>query len=256
MMRPASPLLAAGPRWMARALKRHALACAVALCAAGLVGPPAVGAGSAAAADAAFSQRASFARNLQLGVGKSVIVDLPEDAAEIYVGDPKVANAIVRSARRIYVSAVANGQTTIFALAGDGRRIETLEVSVGRDVGELKQLIDAAIPNNDIHVRTVANSIILTGTVASAEEAQKAVDLAGGFVNDARQSAGAPTNSSVSAGFGRTSLRRGDGAERRRFDGACGQLAHHSRSRRDQPSGDRGRSPARYHEATRRDDER
>ena len=75
--------------------------------------------------------------NLQLGVGKSVIVDLPEEAAEIYVGDPRIANAIVRSARRIYISAVANGQTTIFALAGDGRKIAIIEVSVGRDVGAL-----------------------------------------------------------------------------------------------------------------------
>ncbi len=73
-------------------------------------------------------------RNLQLGVGKSVIVDLPEEAGEIYVGDPRIANAIVRSAKRVYISGVANGQTSIFALARDGRRIATFEVSVGRDV--------------------------------------------------------------------------------------------------------------------------
>ena len=77
------------------------------------------------------------ARRLQLGVGKSVIVDLPEEAGEIYVGDPKIANAIVRSARRVYVSGVANGQTSIFAFARDGRKIATIQVSVGRDVGEL-----------------------------------------------------------------------------------------------------------------------
>ena len=52
-------------------------------------------------------------KSLQLGVGRSVIVDLPQDATEIFVGDPKVANAVVRSARRLYVAAVANGQTTI-----------------------------------------------------------------------------------------------------------------------------------------------
>jgi pilus assembly protein CpaC len=121
-------------------------------------------------------------KNLQLGVGKSVIVDLPEDASEIYVGDPRIANAIVRSARRIYVSAIANGQTTIFALGRDGRRIAIVDVSVGRDVGELSQLLDTAIPGNDIHVRTVADSIILTGSVASAGDAQKAVDIASGFV--------------------------------------------------------------------------
>ena len=119
-----------------------------------------------------------------MGVGKSVIVDLPEEAGEIYVGDPKIANAIVRSARRVYVSGVANGQTSIFALARDGRKIATIEVSVGRDVGELSALLNAAIPGNEIHVRTVADKIILTGSVASAEEAQKALDIASGFVND------------------------------------------------------------------------
>jgi len=123
-------------------------------------------------------------QNLQMGVGRSKIVDLPEDASEIYVGDPKIANAIVRSARRIYVSAVANGQTTIFALGAGGRKIAAIDVSVGRDVNALSTLLNAAIPGNDIHVRTVADSIILTGSVASAGDAQKAVDIANGFVGE------------------------------------------------------------------------
>jgi pilus assembly protein CpaC len=124
------------------------------------------------------------ARHLQLGLGQSSIVDLPEDAAEIYVGDPRVANAIVRSARRIYVSAVANGQTSIFALTKEGRKIAIIEVVVGRDVSEVARLLNAAIPGNDIHVKTVADSIILTGSVASAVDAQKAIDIASGFIAD------------------------------------------------------------------------
>jgi pilus assembly protein CpaC len=123
-------------------------------------------------------------QRLQLGVGQSVICDLPEEAGEIYVGDPGVANAIVRSARRIYISGVANGQTTIFALARDGRRIASVQVSVGRAVAELTNLLNTALPGNQIHVRTVENTIILTGSVASAEDAQKALDIADGFVND------------------------------------------------------------------------
>jgi pilus assembly protein CpaC len=122
-------------------------------------------------------------RSLQLGVGRSMIVDLPEDAQEIFVGDPKIANAIVRSARRLYISTLEAGQTTIFALAGDGRKIAILEISVGRDVGELSRLLAAAIPNNDIHVRTVGGSIILTGSVASAGDAQQALDIATGFLS-------------------------------------------------------------------------
>ena len=124
------------------------------------------------------------AQHLQLGVGQSVIVDLPDEAGEIYVGDPTIANAIVRSAKRIYISAVANGQTSIFALGRDGRRIAVFQVSVGRAVTELLNLLNTALPGNEIHVRTVENTIILTGFVASAEEAQKALDIADGFVND------------------------------------------------------------------------
>ena len=144
---------------------------------------PRAGESDASAIMSSASDRA--VKNLQLGVGKSVIVDLPEEAGEIYVGDPKIANAIVRSAKRIYVSGVANGQTSIFALAKDGRKIETIEVSVGHDVGELSVLLNTAIPGNDVHVRTVGDKIILTGSVASAEEAQKAIDIASGFIDDA-----------------------------------------------------------------------
>jgi pilus assembly protein CpaC len=144
------------------------------------------------------------AQPLQVGVGQSVIRDLPEEAGEIYVGDPNVANAIVRTAKRIYISGVANGHTSIFALARDGRRIASFQVSVGRAIGELTALLNVAIPGNEIHVRTVENTIILTGSVASAEEAQKALDIASGFVNDSPVSAPgiSPSNSTSNGASG------------------------------------------------------
>src|ERR1700722_17988043 len=142
----------------------------------------------------------SARHRLQLGVGQSAIFDLPEEAGEIYVADPSVANAIVRSAKRVYISGVANGQTSIFALARDGRRIAAIQVSVGRNVAELSNLLNTAIPGNEIHVRTVENTIILTGSVASAEEAQKALDIADGFVNDSASSGPPATSISISNG--------------------------------------------------------
>ena len=65
-----------------------------------------------------------------------------------------------------------------------------------------QELLNAAIPGNDIHVKTVADSIILTGSVASAGEAQKALDIASGFVGY--------------LGAGRRRRARGDAAARRR----------------------------------------
>ena len=143
-----------------------------------------------------------IARRIQMGVGKSIIVDLPADAGEIFVGDPQVANAVVRSAHRLYIAAVANGQTTIFAMGRDNRQIAVLEVSVGRDVGELQDLIHAALPGADITVKTVADTIILMGSVASAGEAQKAIDIATGFIGTSIVGGGTTAAPTASSGSG------------------------------------------------------
>ena len=115
-------------------------------------------------------------------VGKSIIVDLPSDASEVFVGRPEVANAVVRSPRRLYLMALAKGPTTIFALDKDGRQIVTLESNViGRDIGELSGILKTVMPDNDIRVQAVDDTIILTGTVASAIDAQRAYDIASAF---------------------------------------------------------------------------
>jgi pilus assembly protein CpaC len=123
-------------------------------------------------------------RRVTMGVGKSIIVDLPADAGEIFVGNPAVANAVVRSARKIYIIGQAVGQTTIYAMDKQGRRIATLELSIGRDIGELQNIIRTALPGAHIIARTVNDSIILTGEVDSPGDMQTALDIAKGFVDN------------------------------------------------------------------------
>ncbi len=129
-------------------------------------------------------EEASFSRRISLAVGKSVEIELPTDASEVVVANPKLADAIVRTARRLYIVGVAAGQTTIFASDASGRQIAHLEVNVGRDVGELAQLLRLSLPRSDITARTVNETIILTGTVRSAGEASRAVDIANGFLQN------------------------------------------------------------------------
>lgn len=138
------------------------------------------------------SPSSAVSRRITMGVGKSVIVDLPQDASEIFVGNPKVANAVVRSARKLYIIGMADGQTTVFALDSAGRQIAALEISIGRDVGELQQILNAALPNSSITTRTINDTIILTGTVDSAEESQRAADIAQGFAKNANATGGMP----------------------------------------------------------------
>ena len=135
-------------------------------------------------------QGAAAVRRVTMGVGKSIIVDLPADAGEIFVGNPAVANAVVRSARKIYIIGQSAGQTTIYAMDKQGHRIATLELSIGRDIGELQSIIRTALPNARITARTVNDSIILTGEVDLPGDMQTALDIAKGFVDSVNKNAG------------------------------------------------------------------
>src|SRR5437016_6698865 len=46
-------------------------------------------------------------RFIPLGIGKSVAIDLPADIKDVLVADPKIANAVIRSSRRVYMIGVA-----------------------------------------------------------------------------------------------------------------------------------------------------
>ncbi len=121
-------------------------------------------------------------QNVTMPVGKSIVVDLPEDAAEIFVGKPEVANATVRSPRRLYVMALAKGPTTIFAMDKEGRQIAILSINVtDRDIGALEGILKTVLPDDEIRVQAVDDTVILTGTVSSAVDAQRAFDIATAF---------------------------------------------------------------------------
>lgn len=145
-------------------------------------------------------------QRVTMPVGKSMIVDLPNDAAEVFVGRPEVANAVVRSPRRLYLMALTKGPTTIFALDKAGGRIATLEINViGRDIGELSGILKTVMPDNDIRVQAVDDTVILTGTVASAVDAQRAFDIATaftGYTAIGTGGGGAPAGGGVSVSSG------------------------------------------------------
>ncbi len=62
---------------------------------------------------AVTSSIAAKTRSVSLGVGKSVVVDLPREAKDVLVADPKIANAVIRSAQRAYIIGAAVGQTNV-----------------------------------------------------------------------------------------------------------------------------------------------
>lgn len=124
----------------------------------------------------------AISRRLDLSIGRSLIVELPRDAKEVFVANPKVANAVVRSARKLFIIGMADGSTSMFVMDAEGRQITALEIEVGRDLNVLRQTLRTAMPGADIQVKPAGNSILLVGNVASASEATQAMDIANAFV--------------------------------------------------------------------------
>lgn len=124
----------------------------------------------------------AIARKLDLSIGRSLVIELPRDAKEVFVANPKVANAVVRSARKIFIIGIADGATSMFVIDAEGKQISALEIEVGRDLNVLRQTLKTALPKAQIDIKPAGNSILLIGNVANASEATQAVDIANAFV--------------------------------------------------------------------------
>ncbi len=124
---------------------------------------------------------------IQLGIGKSYVVTLPRDAKEVFVADPQVANAVVRSARKAYLIGAAPGQTDVKFLDADGAEIVSYEVGVSRDVGSIRSSIARSIDGGNVRVEGVGDGVVVTGSVKSAQEAQTAIDIAAGYMTDPKK---------------------------------------------------------------------
>lgn len=118
------------------------------------------------------------ARFLSLGIGKSVVIDLPRDIKDVLVADPKIANAVVRSAQRAYIIGAAVGQTNIVFFDSAGQQIAAYDIAVKRDLNGVRAALKQMQPNSDIQIEGLGDGVILTGTAASPIEAQQATDLA------------------------------------------------------------------------------
>lgn len=125
----------------------------------------------------------SQSQPVNLGVSKSVVIDLPRDIKDVLVADPKIANAVVRSSRRAFIIGNAVGQTNVFFFDNDGKQIAGFDIAVTHDMDGIRQAIRQVLPDADITVNGVGDNVILSGSASSPQEAQQASDVASGLVD-------------------------------------------------------------------------
>ena len=118
------------------------------------------------------------ARQITLGLNKSMILELPREVREVMVSNPDKLDAVLQTATRAYLIGKAPGEANIIFTDKDGRQVVTLEITVERDLSALTGLLNRLIRGANIHVETVSGSVILTGTVQNAIDAIRAGEIA------------------------------------------------------------------------------
>jgi len=120
---------------------------------------------------------------LSLGIGKSVVIDLPRDIKDVLVADPKIANAVVRSPQRAYIIGETVGQTNVVFFDSDGQQVASYDIAIKRDLNGVRAALQQSLPG--IQIEGVGDGVVLSGSVASPVEAQQAGDIAARLVGGA-----------------------------------------------------------------------
>ena len=128
-------------------------------------------------------------QHLTLALDKAAIVQLDTDARDVLVSNPSIVDAVVRTARRVYLLGNKTGQTNAFFFDAAGHQILALDIQVERDVASLTGMMHSNFPGSEIKVTAMNDNLVLTGSVASAQDATRAQDLAMRFATDAGKTA-------------------------------------------------------------------
>jgi pilus assembly protein CpaC len=124
-------------------------------------------------------------RFLSLGVGKSAVIDLPREVKDVLVADPKIANAVIRSAQRAYIIGAQVGQTNVVFFGADGQQVAAYDIAVKRDLNGMRAALRQSLPG--VQIEGVGDSVMLTGSVSSPVEAQQAGDVAAKLVGNSEK---------------------------------------------------------------------
>jgi len=119
---------------------------------------------------------------IELNEGKLVRFDNP--AASVFITNPSVADVNVRSTKLVYLFGKTPGKTTLFALDSDDNVIANIEVVVQHNLTRLQGALEVLLPTSGVNVASIDGAIILSGTVATAVDAENARRVTARFIVD------------------------------------------------------------------------
>ncbi len=111
---------------------------------------------------------------LEMAVGRTMAVPLNAPITDVIVANPAVVDVLVRSPRQVYVLGRGPGATNVFFIGRNGEVVLNAEILVSADLTAAKTVLSRLLPEANIDLRAVGQSVVMSGTVHSAREAADA----------------------------------------------------------------------------------
>ena len=115
---------------------------------------------------------------LAIDVSGGKLVQLPSDAASVFVADPGIADVQTPAASKVFVFGKKPGRTTLFALSASGAPLLATTLDVRFPQAELQAQFRAEAGDAPVSLAYTANGAVLQGTVPDAAAAQHLQELA------------------------------------------------------------------------------
>jgi pilus assembly protein CpaC len=118
---------------------------------------------------------------LRLTAGKSMLLQLSENAERLSVGNPDVADVVLINPREIYLLGKKSGHTNLLVWTAKGST--TLrDISVGADIDSLHAKLREYVPSaENLRVDSVADTLVLSGRVSDGMKVQRLMSLTEAF---------------------------------------------------------------------------
>ena len=138
----------------------------------------------AAAPAAAQPMAARPSETLNVSAGTGTMVRLSSPMSDLFISNDAVADVQVRSQNQLYIFGKSKGETTVYATDKSGRVVYAANVRVGNNISSVDEMLRAAMPEAQVQATPMNNLLLLTGTVASPDDAAEAQRLVKAYVGD------------------------------------------------------------------------
>jgi pilus assembly protein CpaC len=143
--------------------------------------PPMARAQTAARSENAVGASASI-EQLNLLVGRSVVIRTDRPITRVSLSTPDIADALVTTPYELLVHGKAPGTISLLVWSDNGK-IKTYDVAVRRDLSALDDQMHKLFPHEAISVASNGKDVVLSGTVSTKYIVDKASMLAVGYVD-------------------------------------------------------------------------